>query len=221
MSNLVPSLRIVVADDHPVVLDAVSDAFEKEMPRFRVVATAQSGSELLAVLKQVPCDLVVTDFTMKQNPTDEDGLRMIDRIKRLYPNLPVVVFTMLTNGGILHRMIQMGVAGIVGKDESMSVLVQTCVRAHSEKESVLSAGIAARLAREGTTIETFRETQPLSPRELEVVRLYALGLSVTDIARRLNRSVPTVATQKRAAMRKLHVDTNADLVRFAADLGLS
>jgi two-component system capsular synthesis response regulator RcsB len=123
---------------------------------------------------------------------------MIDLVKRLYADSPQVAVTMLTNGGILHRMTQMGIAGIVGKDASMSVPVQTCLRAYSKKELGLSAGAAARPAQEGTTIESFRQAQTQSLSELEIMRLYALGLSVTDIARRLNRSVPTIATQKSA-----------------------
>ncbi|WP_084161871.1 response regulator transcription factor [Paraburkholderia bannensis] len=211
MTNATQDLRIVVADDHPVVLTAITDYLD-QLPGHRVVATADSGANLVDILRKMPCDLLVTDFSMQGELEDEDGLRLIGRVRRLYPDLPVVVFTMLTNGGILHELAELGVAGLVGKDEPIPTLADVCRRALVEPGTTLSARIAERLAIEGSTADDFRRSNPLSPRELEVVRLFALGLSVTEISKRLNRSVTTVATQKRAAMRKLHLDSNADLI---------
>ena len=218
MTNSAHDINIVISDDHPIVLLAISASLNA-VPRFRVCATARSGTELVDTLARVQCDLIVTDFTMQTTEADEDGLRLIGRLRRLYPKTPVVVFTMLTNGGILHQLCQLGVAGIAGKDEEIETLAQVCQRALYAHRTVLSPRITTRLAHEGTIADALR-TQPLSPRELEVVRLFVLGLSVTEIARRLNRAVATVATQKRAAMRKLHLETNADLVRYASEQGL-
>ncbi|CAB3801724.1 Transcriptional regulatory protein RcsB [Paraburkholderia caffeinitolerans] len=220
MTNATQELRIVVADDHPVVLTAVTDYLD-QIPGHKVVATAGSGAELLEKLRSTPCDLIVTDFSMQGEIEDEDGLRLISRLRRLYPDIPLVVFTMLTNGGILHELAELGVAGLVGKDEPIPTLAQVCQRALVEPGTTLSARIAERLATEGSTADEFRRTNPLSPRELEVVRLFALGLSVTEISKRLSRSVTTVATQKRAAMRKLHLDSNADLIRYASENGFA
>lgn len=158
---------------------------------------------------------------MQGDVDDEDGLRLVSRLRRLYPDTPVIVFTMVTNGGILHQLAQLGVAGLVGKDEPIPALGEVCRRALAEPGTALSARIAERLAREGSTVDEFQRTQPLSPRELEVVRLFALGLSVTEISKRLNRSVTTIATQKRAAMRKLHLESNAELIRYAGEQGFA
>jgi two-component system, NarL family, captular synthesis response regulator RcsB len=225
MTNSARNVRIVVADDHPVVLLAIADVI-KAVPGFSIEATAHSGAELLDILSKDSFDLIITDFVMHQSEADEDGLRLIQRLKRLHPEIPIIVFTMLTNGGILHQMCRIGVGGLVGKDEKANVLGEVCLRALEERhdndrQTILSPGIKARLANTGTTSEDFQRTQPLSPRELEVVRLFSRGLSLTEIAKGLNRSVPTVATQKRAAMRKLHIETNADLLRYADEQGLS
>jgi two-component system, NarL family, captular synthesis response regulator RcsB len=220
MTNATQHLRVVVADDHPIVLTAITD-FLGDQPDYRVVATADSGARLLDVLRRTPCDLVVTDFSMQGEIADEDGLRLIERLLRLYPSTRVVVFTMLTNGGILHQLRQLGVAGLTGKDEPISALADVCRRALAETATALSPRVAERLAEDGSTADGSRGPNPLSPRELEVVRLFALGLSVTDISKRLNRSVTTVATQKRAAMRKLHLDSNADLIRYASEHGFA
>ncbi|AHI66496.1 response regulator transcription factor [Burkholderia thailandensis] len=213
------AIRVIIADDHPIVQFAVTDALNA-LPPFRVVSAASSGRELLETLKSQACDLIVTDFTMQQSLHDEDGFRLIARLRRLHPEIPIVVFTMLTNGGILNQLCQMGVAGIVGKDEDIGVLGQTCLRTLTCKHPCLSPGIATRLAEGGDTLPGQRNVSALTPKELEVVRLFAMGVSLTDIARQLNRSITTVATQKRSAMRKLHVATNADLVTYSHEQGL-
>ncbi|PLZ00316.1 DNA-binding response regulator [Burkholderia sp. WAC0059] len=220
MTNATQDVKIVVADDHPVALIAIADTLGA-MPGFTVAARAESGAELIEALDRTPCDLIVTDFTMQHENDHEDGLRLVGRLRRLYPRTPIVVFTMLTNGGILHQLCQLGVAGLVGKDEQIGVLAQVCQRALTEKQTVLSPRIDERLAQSGATADDFRRTHPLSPRELEVVRLFTIGLTVTEIAKHLNRSVTTVATQKRAAMRKLHLESNADLIRYATEHGFS
>ncbi|WP_321928931.1 response regulator transcription factor [Paraburkholderia guartelaensis] len=220
MTNATQEVRIVVADDHPVVLTAISDYLDS-LPGFRVVAKAASGAGLIDALRDTGCELIITDFSMQGDVDDEDGLRLVSRLRRLYPDTPVIVFTMVTNGGILHQLAQLGVAGLVGKDEPIPALGEVCRRALAEPGTALSARIAERLAREGSTVDEFQRTQPLSPRELEVVRLFALGLSVTEISKRLNRSVTTIATQKRAAMRKLHLESNAELIRYAGEQGFA
>lgn len=213
-------IQVLVADDHAVIRAALTHTLNSN-PVFEVAAAAKSGSELLELLTTVACGLIVTDFTMQRLAADEDGLRLVTQLRRRYPSIPVVIFTMLTNGGILQQLCQLGVSGIVGKDEDLEVLEDACVRALSGTRTFLSPGTSGRLAAEGSTEEAFRNARELSPKELEVVRLFALGWSVTEIARQLHRSVTTVATQKSSAMRKLHVDTNANLVKYAQEQGLT
>jgi two-component system, NarL family, captular synthesis response regulator RcsB len=213
------TVKVVVADDHPIVSRAITRALH-DLPGFRVVATAVSGTALLQTLRETPFDMIVTDFSMQALERELDGLQLINQLRRLYPDTPIIVFTMLKNGGLLHQLCQARVAGIVGKEEEVEALAQICLRALSTNQTILSSGMSARLLVEGATLESFHRTQALSPREMEVVRLFTLGFTVTEIARRLNRSVATIGTQKRAAMRKLHVETNADLVRYAAEQGL-
>ncbi|WP_244817700.1 response regulator transcription factor [Caballeronia sp. Lep1P3] len=214
-------VRVVLADDHPIVLLAVSDQFSK-LPGFTITATVNSGAELVRVLEKEPADLVITDLVMQGDEEVElDGLRLVSRLRRSYPQVPLVILTMMTSGGMFHELCKLGVAAIVSKEEPASELAQIAVRALGTKETILSSKIQHRLAREGSTTRDLAREQPLSPRELEVVRLFAQGLSVTEIARTLNRSVPTVATQKRSAMRKLHVENHVDLVKYAAKTGLA
>lgn len=211
--------KVIVADDHPVTRLSVVRAINA-LAGFKVVADVGSGNDLLQALSKQACDLIVTDFTMQQSEPDEDGLRLVARLRRLYENTPIIVFTMLTNGGILNELCRMGVAGLVGKDENLNALEHTCMRALIGKRPYLSPGMVARLAEGGNTTPGTRPSVMLTPKELEVVRLFARGTSLTEIARQLNRSITTVATQKRSAMQKLHVASNADLVAYAREQGL-
>jgi len=213
-------VRIIVADDHPIISLALADSLN-EVPGFTVVATARSGLELVTAVQDHPCHLIVTDFSMAARSADEDGLRLIERLQRLFPEIPIVVFTMLSNSGILNQLRQVGVAGIVSKEEPIDELVSICVRALSESGPILSNSISQRLSQNDVTMGRASKAKGLSPKELEVVRMFAQGLSVTEIARRLHRSVATIGTQKQSAMRKLNIETNAELLRYADEQGFS
>ncbi|RKP53503.1 DNA-binding response regulator [Pararobbsia silviterrae] len=210
---------MVIADDHPVVLAAVSDAFAQHIG-CEVVATASSGDELVQILQRDLPDLVVTDLVM--HSTDQssvDGLRLISMLRRSYPTLPLVAFTMIASGGMYRELSKLRVAGIVSKEESLTELVQMGLRALSSRRTLMSPKVLQRVVANGHREGEMPE-RSLSPRELEVVRLFSHGLTVTEIARRLSRAVPTVATQKRSAMRKLNLTNHVDLVKYANDIGL-
>ncbi|SPK72737.1 Response regulator, NarL-family [Cupriavidus taiwanensis] len=212
------SISVVIADDHPVIQLAVK-ATLSEIPTMQVAATCSSGKELFAALETLQPDLIVTDFSMERSQGNDDGLRLLHRLRQWRPETPIVVFTMLTNGGLLTRITEMGVDAIVGKHEAPGILRQICIDVLSGKGQRLSPGIAARLSSAGAL--PGGSASPLSPREIEVVRMFATGSTVTEIAGYLHRSLATVATQKRSAMRKLNVTSNADLVTYARDNGLT
>lgn len=212
-------VRVAIADDHPIILRAVSEALTT-VQGYRIDVHATSGSQLLAQLATTACDLVITDLTMRVAQADEDGLRLVQRLVRLYPHVPVVVFTMVTNGALLNQICRAGAAGIAGKDERITALLAVCEQALAFTATALSPGVRERVEQAHRAAGSPQRASPLSARELEVLRLFALGLSVSDIARRLNRSVTTVATQKASAMRKLCVSNNVDLVRFATENGI-
>ena len=217
-----PQPRAIVADDHPIVRMAMKQLLEALPDGITVGASVASGRELLDALENSPVDLIVTDFSMQQDRPDEDGLRLVARLRRLYPATPVVVFTMVTNGAILHQLCLLGAAGVAGKGEDLAVLGQVCRRVlGGEAAPVLSPGVAQRLADAAGAPAASGPSSTLTPKEIEVVRLFAGGASLTDIAQQLHRSLTTVATQKRSAMRKLRVGSNADLVAYARERGLA
>lgn len=212
------TISVVIADDHPVIQLAVKTTL-REIPNVHISAMCSSGKELFAALESQQPDLIVTDFTMERSQGNDDGLRLIHRLRKSRPDTPIVVFTMLTNGGLLTRIKEMGVDAIVGKNEEPGILRQICIDAMSGNAQRLSPGILARMASAGALVEG--STKPLSPKEIEVVRMFAAGSTITQIAGYLHRSLATIATQKRSAMRKLNITGNADLVTYARENGLT
>ncbi|ACC72612.1 response regulator transcription factor [Paraburkholderia phymatum] len=214
------AFRIVIADDHPVIRHAVIHALNG-LPGFTVDAAVKSGAELLGVLSQGKWDLIITDFTMDTGKSETDGLSLIGQLCRQHPDVPVVVFTMLNNDDMLARLSRSGVAGVVDKCEGVEEFRSAALEVMHHRRPYFSAKIRMRLQHLNFGNGRRGGEPALTKKELEVIRLFASGASLTDIARHLNRSLSTIATQKSAAMKKLYLQTNADLVKYAQENGLT
>ncbi len=214
MKNSIRDVRIAVADDHPVIRCAVGNAL-KHMPGFSVAASVASGAELLHALKNGKWDLIVTDLSMHGVQADEDGLHLVRQLKRRYPDTPVIVFTMLANRDILQQLDQMNVDGIVMKCDDVGAFKQVALNVTTCGGRHFSPGVRAILDRQPAPGQAPVDGLPLTKKELEIIRLFAAGLTLTEIAGRFNRAISTVATQKSAAMRKLRLKTHADVIRYA------
>lgn len=183
----------MITDDHPVVVFGAKTILAADSRRgFDVVATAHSVTSLLEQLEHTPCDVLITDFSM---PTDElaDGLAMIGRIRQDYPQLSIVVFSMLSSIHTLRALLRQGVVGLYDKRESMAQL----------PFATRLAGMRRRYVSPGYQRLLEQPNEALSRRELEVLRMLAAGLSGRDIAQLTQRCEKTIGRQKRSAMDKL------------------
>lgn len=211
------TLRIILADDHPIVLNGVRMLLENGADA-TVVANAHSPVELIDAIETHPCDLVITDFSMPGSQL-ADGLHMLGLIRRRWPNLPVIVLTMVSNAGVLGSILATGVRGLLSKSDALTELT-LAVRAVSHDRDYLSKSIkktldASRTGGAGTAVAA------LSKREAEVLRLFAGGCTVSEIAGQLNRSVKTISRQKMDAMAKLGLNSDLDIYTYAREHGLS
>ncbi|WP_266170456.1 response regulator transcription factor [Dyella subtropica] len=209
-------IRVIIADDHPIVLAGVQAVLERSSD-IKIVGEASNGDALIDLLGRCPCDVIITDFTMPGS-RHGDGLPLIAMLASRFPGIPVIVQTMVNNVGVLRSALQQGAAGLADKRSPMTELVQA-VRAVAAKKTFISASFRERF-------ELTEHADPIggaslpSPREMEVFRLYVGGLSVSQIAGRLSRSVKTVSTQKRQAMRKLGLEHDRDMVAYAREHGI-
>ncbi|MET0618293.1 MAG: response regulator transcription factor [Luteibacter sp.] len=209
-------LRTIIADDHPVVLMGTRAALEATGD-IEVVGEAANGDQLLDLLASRPCDVVVTDFSMPGG-RHGDGLSLIDLVRRRYPRLPVVVLTMVNNAAVLQAMRTRGALGLCDKRAPLRE-VAVAVRHAAAGRPYLSETIRRQFDAAG--VQEPSDAARLSAREIEVVRLYVGGMSITQIAERLSRSVKTVSRQKRDAMRKLGIDHDSRLSEYARERGIA
>lgn len=209
-------LRVILADDHPVVLMGTRAALEAA-GGIEVTGEAMNGDELLELVALRPCDVIVTDFSMPGGRYG-DGLCLLELLHRRYPRLPIIVLTMVSNLAMLQNMRSRGVLALCDKRAPLRE-VALAVRLAAAGKTFLSETIREQLTDHGMLDDT--GTVKLSAREVEVIRLYVSGMSVTLIAERLSRSIKTVSRQKRDAMRKLGIDHDSRLSEYARERGIA
>ncbi|MCP3709066.1 response regulator transcription factor [Paraburkholderia sp. CNPSo 3274] len=210
-------LRVVLADDHPFVLLGIRSALLSG-DDIEVVGEACGARELLQTLETVPCDVVVTDLNMPPDSGEaEDGLRLVRHLRRDWPHIPVVVLTSVANPVLLRAVAHTGVVAMLRKTEPMDELA-AIVRGAAQDLAQFSP--ATEREREAAACPSDMCVPSLTPRESEVIRNFASGSSITEIARALGRDVRTVSSQKRHAMEKLGVSNDAGLFAFVRAYGL-
>ncbi|WP_109125906.1 response regulator transcription factor [Dyella sp. C11] len=210
------TLRIILADDHPIFRSGVRALLESSTAS-KVIADVGSPVDLLNAIDKHPADLLITDFSMPGGQV-ADGLQMLGLIRRRQPKLSFIVLTMVNNGGVLKAIQKAGARGLVSKTDALSELT-LAVQAVSHGRTFLSSGIS-RVLDDGGAGSDGDNHPALSKREAEVLRLYASGFTVTEIAGQLNRSVKTVRRQKMDAMNKLGLKNDLDVYAYAREHGI-
>ncbi|UXH41809.1 MULTISPECIES: response regulator [Pseudomonas] len=209
-----PDLNVVIADDHPIVLLGVREVVQRD-GRYSIVGEAVSSSELIEQLRKHQPNLLITDFNMPGDATYGDGLKLIEYVLRNFPQTQILVLTMVSNSLILTRLQELGVAGVIQKNQ-LHQEIEKALTALSKQRRYVGPASEPRwvTGEQGQVEERF---QSLSPREMEVLRLFVTGMTVSDIARQLCRSNKTVSAQKVSAMRKLDVDTDQALLTYCIE----
>ncbi|MEE2975973.1 MAG: response regulator transcription factor [Pseudomonadota bacterium] len=214
-----PPVQLVIADDHPGVVAAVR-RLVSAVNGYEVVGEASNADELLAVLSRVRCDLAITDYAMPGSRYG-DGIILLEFLVRRHPNLRLMVLTMLETRALMSNILRAGIKVIVSKSDEPQHILEGMHAAVADRIYLSPLLNAKLLCRNGEPRPT--EGDPVSrlgKRELEVLRMYVTGKTVSEIALQLNRSVKTISAQKQAAMRKLELGTEAALFDFAARNGL-
>ena len=203
------AISIVLADDHAVVRSALRMLLDAEAD-FHVVAEAgDAESASRYVLGHKP-SVVVLDLNMPGRPS----LEVIPEIRERSPATEIVVLTMQDDPAFARQAMQAGVRGYVLKEAADAELVHA-VRLAAEGKVYLQPELGARIASEPPG-----PAGDLTDREVEVLRLIALGHTNAEIAEQLYLSVRTVESHRANIQRKLNVTTRSGLVRFAIDEGL-
>ncbi len=204
-------IRLAIADDHRLVREGLAQ-YLGASPDIKVVAEAADGNELLEKLRTTTPDLLMLDMTMP----GESGVDLIDHVKSLYPDLPVLILSMHDEVNMVLRAMRAGASGYICKDCSPQVLLEA-IRKVMATGRYLSPAMAEQLAYASTSPDLDNIELVLSDRELEIFRLIVEGKSVGEIAEQLFISDKTVSTHKSNLLNKLGLKGVADLVRYAIE----
>lgn len=211
-------IHVLLADDHPALLAGIKHELES-VPSIAIEGVARDSGQLVQLLTRAPCDVLVTDYAMPGG-AHGDGITFISYLRRHYPDLKIVVFTTLDNPAIMQELSRLGVHSVLSKAQETNQLVSAIHAVYAGARyypSELRGGASSA----GPRTAAPRSGPDLTKRELEVVRLYVSGMSVNEIAAQLSRSKQTISSQKASAMRKLGIEREADLFRFAFETGIT
>jgi len=213
----VGTIRVILADDHPLVLNGLYHLL-REYPEFEVLERCSSGAEAVAAAERHRPDIVVLDLLMP----GMDGLAVARTLQTTEQPPSIVLLTAQLHEDQLIEALHLGVRGFVLKEMATKLLVECLRRVYAggqwlEKDSANRA--MAKLVRreaKGREIATL-----LTPREIEVVRMVAKGLSNKEIGAQLFIAEGTVKIHLHNIYEKVKINRRAELVRFADEYGLT
>jgi two-component system response regulator NreC len=202
-------IRLVVADDHAVVRSGLRMLLEAE-PDLEVVAEAGDVDSAARYVRGHHPDVLVLDLNMPGEPS----LAAIPKIRAESPGTQIVVLTMQDDPGFAREALRTGAVGYVLKEAAEAELVEA-IRQASRGETYLNPRLGARMASEA--VAPGGPPDGLTEREVEVLRLIALGHTNSEIGDQLFLSVRTVESHRAHIQQKLRRSTRAELVRYALD----
>ncbi len=213
MSELI---RVLIADDHAIVRDGVR-AFLSTEPDIEVVGEASNGREAVEQTGRLVPDVVLMDLEMPEM----DGIEAIRLITKSRPDVCILVLTSFATDDKVFPAVKSGALGYLLKDSSPHDLVEA-IRQVNRGESSLHPAIARKLLREvSSPSEQPRTEEPLTQRELEVLRLIAAGQSNREIASELVISEATVRTHVSNILGKLHLASRTQAALYALKEGIA
>jgi DNA-binding NarL/FixJ family response regulator len=206
--------RLLLADDHPMVLEGVARLLEDE---FDVVGKVEDGRALVAAAQELEPDVIVTDMSMPLL----HGLEASRQLKQLVPASKVIFLTMHADVAYAKEIFEAGASGYVLKRSAASELIaaiHTVLRGQTYLTPLLFPD--GQVPVESSSENRAAILKNLTPRQREVLKLIAEGKTVKEIAAILSLSVKTVQFHKEKLTDTLHMKTKADLTKFALSHGL-
>ena len=202
-------MRILIADDHPMIRQGVKQLLVDEFPG-SIVGEAQNCPEVLQLVRNGVWDLVVLDLAMPGG----DGLEVLRQIKSSRPKLPVLVMSMYTEDQFGVVAMREGAAGYLTKRADPDEMVKA-IRKISQGSKYISSTLAEKLAHEIDKGSDKPRHKLLSTREYQVFIQLASGRSVDEIAQELSISDKTVRQFRSRLLRKMRLKNNVELARYA------
>lgn len=203
-------VKLLLVDDHPLVRDGVRVRLEA-VPHFRVVGEAGDAEAALEAARTLSPDLALMDIGMR----GMNGIALTEKFAEEFPEIAVLVLSMHDNLEVVRQVMRAGARGYVLKDAPASELVEA-IDAVLAGRAFYSAQLAMRMAEQAITPTP---VEALTPRERDILDGIAKGYANKRIADELGLSVRTVESHRLNLKRKLGIEGQAELVKYAVELG--
>lgn len=208
------TIEIIIADDHQMFLEGICALFQ-DVPEVAVVSTALNGREVMETLKRIKVDIVVTDISMPEM----DGVNLSKSIKKMHPDIKVLVLSTYNDSTTIGKCIEHGVDGYLLKNAEKQELLKA-LQTIAKGERYFGDEVKKEYMKK---VFSPRETEPsfrLSRREKEILKYIALEYTTQEIAEALFISQHTVNTHRKNLLSKLNAKNAAGLVKYAIQQGL-
>lgn len=202
-------IRIVIAEDHQALIDGITLLLMQE-EEIRIVGTANDGERLIEEVRKHKPHLVLTDIRMPKI----DGIAATKIIKKEFPEIKVIAFSMFDQDEAVWQMIEAGVSGYLLKNSGLAEVKEAIYKV-AAGELYFDAGVNCQIPDSRNTNKSDEES--LSQRQIEILKLVGQGLSNIEIAEKLFIGRTTVETHRKNMIRKLGLQGTGELMRYALE----
>lgn len=202
-------ITVFIIDDHQMLIDGIKALLLNESD-FKIIGEALRSTEAIERIKKIEVDVIITDINMPEM----NGLQLANAIRRIKPEQKLLALSMYGDKAVITDMIDAGVKGYVLKNTGKQELI-TALKLIANGGTYFSGDVAKEINRVDDSID---KRYILTPREREIVRYVAQGLSHTEIGEKIHISPRTVDTHRTNIMRKLEVHSIAELIKLALQL---
>jgi DNA-binding NarL/FixJ family response regulator len=206
-------IKLILADDHPLIREGFRSLLGRN-EQFSIVGEAETGEELIGLVKTTACDIILVDINMPRL----SGLDAMTAIRKLHPEIKFIVLTMHEEPEYVMTALRNGAGGYLLKNVERTDL-ERAINVVYEGGKHFSPRITSIIA-ESAVRPTSNNQPEITPREKEVLELVAEGHSTKQIADKLAISVRTVETHRINMLKKLEVNNSAELIRKAISTGI-
>jgi DNA-binding NarL/FixJ family response regulator len=201
-------IKIIIADDHSIFMEGISALISSD--KILIIANCKNGQEVLDTLKNTKVDLVISDINMPVM----DGITLTKKLKKLYPEIKIIILSMYEEKYIIKKAIAAGADGYMSKNlgkQEILTAIKKCIKG----EKYISK-LTTKFKQHITKITNHKLTNiPLTDREKQILQLIMKEMANGDIALRLDISKRTVETHKKNMMLKLGAKNTVGLIKIA------
>lgn len=204
-------IRILVADDHPIIRKGVINILSSESD-MKVVCEASNGLEVIDLVKKHDVDIVILDIIMPEM----SGIQALEWLKKKHPKLPVIMVSSASEKIYISKTFKAGASGFISKENAHTELVFAI-------RKVMKGGIYYNESQEAKVTSVVKENDnrslhsSLSRREYQIFLMIGAGKSLTDIGKELSLNVKTISTFRSRILQKMELDNNAEIIRYCMD----